>query len=43
MLGSSCDGARFSFSLMSLPVITNSTPGIALALLVSMEMIFACG
>ena len=43
MFGSTCEGARLSFSLKSLPVITASTPGMALALLVSMEIIFACG
>ena len=39
--GSTCEGARLSFLLKSLPVITASTPGIAFALPVSIEIIFA--
>jgi len=43
IFGSTCDDDRFNFSLMSLPVITASTPGIVLALPTSMERILACG
>jgi hypothetical protein len=41
MFGSTCDDKRLSRSLMSLPVMTASTPGTALALLMSIAKIFA--